>query len=88
MLQQVYTFSKFHILNKETRNKGKGAMAGRISDVPFNIDIIEAAAQLKNLGCTGVFKACKKQIQRVLEFLQLHPCYMEKLLLSDMLDYD
>lgn len=88
VLLDVYQFSKHHIANKELTSKAKGAMMSRVSQRPFGIPVFSNQSIYKNVGITNEFKEHKKDIQNVFMYLQLHPCYLEKVLTQNFINYE
>lgn len=87
IFRMVYTFSKFQIENKDLLIKGRASFKGRILEDPFNIASTNEQ-ELKGKGQEMDIVEHKKLLQDGLLLLQLHPCYIIKLLKSGFLSYE
>ena len=59
---------------------------GRVAETPFNLDR-GMAHVLKSRGLREEIIKEKKQMQQVLQLLQVHPCYIVKILKSGLLNF-
>lgn len=86
ILKTVYTFSKYQIDNRDKIQKSKACVQARIVEQPFLVDSA-LAQKLKFKGLEMDIHKEKKNIQRALLYLQLHPCYITKILKSNLICY-
>ena len=79
MLKQIISFKKFQTENSDLMMASKGSFQGRVAEVPFLLDIGHFFL-LKNKGMDPNIMANKKLVRKVFTLLQLHPCYVIKIL--------
>ena len=83
----MYTFSKYQVLNKELLLKVQRSFLGRVTDDKFKVKR-ENELKLKFLGIDEGFLEQKSNIQKILTYLQLHPCYVIKILKTKLFSFD
>lgn len=81
IMTQVLQFAKYHKEQQDSVLKAKGKFLGRIAEHPFEVDP-GLAHSLKAKGSSPEFIKDKKHYQRIFTLLQVHPCYMVKILRS------
>ena len=81
MMTQVLQFAKYHKEQQDSVLKAKGKFLGRIAEHPFEVDP-GLAHSLKTKGLSPEFMKDKKHYQKIFTLLQVHPCYMVRILKS------
>ena len=73
--------------NKELKLRANGILLSRIIEVPFKIDNSESF-MLKTAGLETHEAKDKKNIQKALTLLQVHPCYLANILRNGQLTFE
>lgn len=77
IIMMVYSFSKAQMENRDHLQRAKTSFLSRIREPPFEV---KPAQELKLMRAEKGLLDQKKQLQRALRLLQLHPCYIVKML--------
>lgn len=80
-------FMKYQSDIKDMNLRAKGFFISRIAEVPFNMDSSEAF-NLKTKGLDPGEVKDKKAMARAISLLQLHPCYIVKILKSEIISLE
>ena len=67
--------------------RAKSSFLGRVAETPFELDR-GLVHDLKYKGLENEIIKDKKYIQQVLRLLQVHPCYIVKILKSGLLSFE
>jgi len=87
ILKEVHQFAKLQKENQELISGAKSSFLGRVAETPFELDS-GTVSSLKPNGLEPEIAKEKKSIQEVLRLLQVHPCYIVRILESGRLTFD
>lgn len=79
-------FSKYQQQNKDVVAKSKQSFANRIVESPFDVDAADSHSLLTK-GLNDNFALSKKTLQSIMFQIQMHPCYVVKILKSGILNF-
>lgn len=79
IILMVYSFSKAQMENRDHLQRAKTSFLSRIQEPPFDFKP-QSAQELKHMRAEKELLDQKKRLQSALRLLQLHPCYIIKML--------
>lgn len=87
IILMVYSFSKAQMENRDHLQRAKASFLSRIRESPFDFKP-QPAQELKHTRAekdpsAKALLEQKKRLQRALRLLQLHPCYIAKMLMLE-----